>query len=106
MDAEFQSWEEGFWGTNRRERGTGGETGRRGVSLTSLHESHSEDDRERGYRTPSATRYRTPAPSATLCGSEVTGSGWFFRLCCGESETEVNEVNSSESSRFGLLHFK
>ena len=42
-------------------RGTGGETGRRGVtgrSLTSLHESHSEDDRERGYRTPSATRYR------------------------------------------------
>ena len=88
-------------------RGTGGETGRRGVtgrSLTSLHESHSEDDRERGYRTPSATRYRTP--SATLCGSEVTGSGWFFRLCCGESETEVNEVNSSESSRFALTHFR
>ena len=29
VDAEFQRWKEGFWGTNRRE--TGGETGRRGL---------------------------------------------------------------------------
>ena len=85
-------------------RGTGGETGRRGVtgrSLTSLHESHSEDDRERGYRTP----------SATLCGSEVTGSGWFpcctlqrYRNVCENNVESVEfetEVNSSEWSRFG-----
>ena len=92
VDAEFQSWEEGFWGTNRRERGTGGETGRRGVSLTSLHESHSEGDRERGY---------VSSKKHTRCHFQ-----YLVGLRCGESETEVNEVNSSESSRFALLHFR
>ena len=73
-------------------RGTGGETGRRGVSLTSLHESHSEGDRERGY---------VSSKKHTRCHFQ-----YLVGLRCGESETEVNEVNSSESSRFALLHFR
>ena len=82
----------GVLGNNRRERGTGGETGRRGVSLSSLHESHSEGDSERGY---------VSSKKHTHCHFQ-----YLVSLRCGESETEVNEVNSSESSRFALMHFR
>ena len=86
VDAEFQRWEEGFWGTNRRERGTGGEKGRRAEGL------------KPETRSGRAPHLPSPQQEPRVFEKAHSLSLPVVSLRCVECETEVN---SSEWSRFG-----